>query len=70
MQNVRRPILQELVKTTVYLGCMYIPFQSASQPSPRKRPMRFIMPQTPSALPTGMIYSGRVPSSSTDLRTT
>lgn len=46
------------------------PFQSASHPSALNRPTRFIIPHTPSALPTGMMYSGRVPSSSTDRRIT
>ena len=54
--------------------CVYIksrhdvPLNSANHPSDLKRPTRFIMPQVPSALPTGITYSGCVPSSSKDCR--
>jgi hypothetical protein len=70
MQNVSRPIYQSVWFSSTSLSSCILPFQSASHPSPRKWLIRFIMPHTPSALPTGMMYSGRVPSSRTDLRTT
>lgn len=46
------------------------PFQSDSHPSFEDLATRFIIPHTPSAAATGMRYSGRVPSSSTERLTT
>jgi hypothetical protein len=67
-QDVSKP--NECVSREVNKEMDCVPFHRASHPSPRKRPIRFIIPQTPSALPTGIMYSGRVLSSSTDRRMT
>jgi hypothetical protein len=47
----------------------YRPFHKANHPSVLYLPTLFIIPHTPPALPTGIIYSGLVPSSRTDRRT-
>ena len=47
-----------------------LPFQGDDHPSPRKLTRRFNIVQVCFAQPTGMMYSGRVPSSMTEVLTT